>query len=104
MAAELREPGRPTGATARAMSLACPEGAWLRGDAPPPPGSAPPAPYAVCSLSSDESAILDPIAQRNHAAHPHSLLLRSADLVPNPLARDLPLELGEGQQHVESQT
>jgi hypothetical protein len=51
-----------------------------------------------------QSAIFDPIAQRNHAAHPHSLLLRSRDLVPNPLARDLPLELGEGQQHVERQT
>jgi hypothetical protein len=50
-----------------------------------------------------QSAILDPIAQRNHAAHPHPLLLRSGDLVPNPLARDLPLELGEGQQHVQRQ-
>ena len=55
-----------------------------------------------CMIIDDvQSAILDPIAQRNHAAHPHSFLLRSGDLVPNPLARDLPLELREGQQYVE---
>src|SRR5271166_1461438 len=54
-----------------------------------------------CMIIDDvQSPIFDPIAQRNHAAHPHPLLLRSRDLVPNPLARDLPLELGEGQQHV----
>jgi hypothetical protein len=41
--------------------------------------------------------------QRNHAAHPHSLLFRGGDLVPDALARNLPLELGEGQQHVEGQ-
>jgi hypothetical protein len=38
-----------------------------------------------------------------YAAYPHPLLLRSGDLVPDPLARDLPLELGEGQQHIERQ-
>jgi hypothetical protein len=32
---------------------------------------------------------------RRHPAHPHSLLFRGGDLVPDPLARDLPLELGE---------
>jgi len=38
-----------------------------------------------CMIIDDvQSAILDPVAQRNHAAHPHSLLLRSGDLVPNP--------------------
>src|ERR1700679_2141989 len=47
-------------------------------------------------LNGMHSAIRNPIAQRDYAAHPHSLLLRSGDLVPDPLARDLPLELGEG--------
>ena len=32
-----------------------------------------------------QSAIFDPIAQRNHATHPHSLLLQSGDLVPDCL-------------------
>src|ERR1700722_16922810 len=41
-----------------------------------------------------QRAVLDPVAQRDYAAHPHPLLLRSGDLVPDPLARDLPLELG----------
>src|ERR1700733_12341053 len=36
-------------------------------------------------LDDVQGAILDPVAQRNHAAHPHSLLLRSSDLVPDPL-------------------
>ena len=54
-------------------------------------------------LDDVQCAILDPVAQRDYAAHPHPLLLRSGDLVPDPLARDLPLELGEGQQHVEGQ-
>jgi hypothetical protein len=50
-----------------------------------------------------QGAILDPVAQENHAAHPHSLPLRSGDLVPDALPRNLPLELSEGQQHIESQ-
>jgi molybdenum-dependent DNA-binding transcriptional regulator ModE len=41
-----------------------------------------------------QGAVLDPVAQGNHAAHPHSLLFRSGDLVPDPLARDLPFKLG----------
>jgi hypothetical protein len=43
------------------------------------------------------SSILDPVAQRDHAAHPHPLLLGSGDLVPDPL------ELGKGQEHVQGQ-
>src|ERR1700679_995883 len=43
-----------------------------------------------------QCAVLDSVAQGNHAAHPHPLLFRGGDLVPDPLARDLPLELGEG--------
>src|ERR1019366_5029892 len=38
------------------------------------------------------------------AAHPHALGLRRGDLVANALARDLALELGEREQHVERQT
>ena len=49
-----------------------------------------------CMVLDDvQGAILDPVAQRNHAAHPHPLLLRSGDLVSDPLPCDLPLELGE---------
>jgi hypothetical protein len=52
------------------------------------------------SLIDDELTGLDPVAQRHDPAHPYALLLRSGDLVPDPLARDLPLELGEGEEHV----
>src|ERR1700722_5142631 len=48
-----------------------------------------------------QDPVLDPVAQRAYAAHPHPLLLRSSDLVPNPLTSDLPFKLGKGQQHVE---
>ena len=50
-----------------------------------------------------ERAVLDPIAERDHPAHPQALFLRSGDLVADPLARDLAFELGEGEQHVEGQ-
>ena len=49
----------------------------------------------------DELAVLDLIAQRNVAAHPHAAFARGSDLVANALADDLTLELGEGQQNVE---
>src|SRR5271163_3904004 len=45
--------------------------------------------------------VLDPITERNHAAHPDALLLRGGDLVSDPLASDLTLELGEGQEDVQ---
>src|ERR1700722_4149968 len=54
-------------------------------------------------LDDMQRAVLDPVAQRDYAAHPHSLLFRSRDLISDPLARDFPLELGEGQQHVKGQ-
>jgi hypothetical protein len=54
-------------------------------------------------LDDVQGAILDPVAQRDYAAHPHSLLFRSRDLISDPPARDLPPELGEGQQHIEGQ-
>src|SRR5271166_5471516 len=54
-------------------------------------------------LDDMERPVLDPIADRNHAAHPDALLLRGGDLVPDPLAGDLALELGEGEKHIQSQ-
>src|SRR5712672_704433 len=42
-------------------------------------------------------------AERHIAAHPHALFLRCGDLVADAFTRDLPLELGKGQQHVERQ-
>src|ERR1700733_2491504 len=57
-----------------------------------------------CMILDDvQGAFLDPVAQRDHAAHLHPLLFRSGDLIPDPLARDLTLELGEGQEHVKGQ-
>src|SRR3984957_9559929 len=56
-------------------------------------------PHDCCMLLDDmQRPIVDPVAQGYHAAHPHSLLLRSGDFVPDTLARNLPLELGERQQ------
>src|SRR5271156_965360 len=43
-----------------------------------------------------ERPVLDPIAERNDASHPDALPLRGGDLVSDPLASDLALELGEG--------
>jgi hypothetical protein len=43
----------------------------------------------------DEILVLDVIAERHVAAHPHALLLGRGDLVADALAGDLALELGE---------
>ena len=51
----------------------------------------------------DERALARVIAERHIAAHPHALLLRGGDLVADPFAGDLALELGKGQQHIEGQ-
>ena len=51
----------------------------------------------------DEFGVLDVIAERHIAAHPHALCLRRGDLVADALAGDLALELGKGEQHVEGQ-
>src|SRR5271168_5385507 len=60
--------------------------------------------HDCCMILDDaKGAILDPVAQRDYAAHPYSLLLRSRDLISDPFARNLTLELGEGQQHIEDQ-
>jgi hypothetical protein len=54
-------------------------------------------------LVDDEFSVLDVIAERGPAAHPQPFLLRGGDLVADAFARDLALELGKGQQHVERQ-
>jgi hypothetical protein len=51
-----------------------------------------------------ERTILHPVTERDDAAHPESLLLGRGDLVADALARDLPLELGKREQHVERQS
>src|SRR5215472_11817326 len=43
------------------------------------------------------------VPKRWHATHPHALFLGGGDLIAHPLANHLPLELSEGQQHVERQ-
>src|SRR3984957_9419360 len=51
-----------------------------------------------------ERSVLDPVTERNHASHPDALPLRGGDLVPDPLAGDLALELGKGQKYVQGQS
>ena len=58
---------------------------------------------SASSRIDDELAVLDVIAERRLAAHPHALLLGGCDLVANALAGDLTLELGEGQKDIERQ-
>src|SRR5215467_1555465 len=55
------------------------------------------------AVDDDELAVLYPIPERRHAAHPHPLLFRRGDLVADALADDLALELREGQQNIEGQ-
>ena len=55
-------------------------------------------------LDNVQRPVFDPVAERDHPAHPNPLLLRGGDLLTDPLARNLAFELGEGQQHVEGQT
>ena len=43
------------------------------------------------------------LAERDQTTHAHSLLLGSGDLVADPLASHLALELGKGQQDIERQ-
>src|ERR1700730_12956615 len=51
----------------------------------------------------DECTLARVIAERHNTSHPHAFLLRGSDLVADPFAADLPLELGKGQQHIEGQ-
>src|SRR5947209_13205048 len=55
------------------------------------------------AVDDNEFAILYPIAERRHAAHPHPLPFRGGDLVADALANNLALELGERQQHIKGQ-
>src|SRR5258707_4137107 len=54
-------------------------------------------------LVDHQFAVLDLIAEGNHATDPKPLLLGGRDFVSDALAGDLSLELGERQQHVEGQ-
>ena len=61
----------------------------------------------TCSASFStirELAILELVAERHHAADPEPFALGGGDLVADAFGRDLALELGERQQHVEGQT
>ncbi len=51
----------------------------------------------------DELAVLDVVAERRPAAHPHALLAGGGELVADALADHLPLELREGEQDVQGQ-
>src|ERR1700722_7130277 len=51
----------------------------------------------------DELLVAADVAKRYHSAHPQPPALGGADLVADPLAGDLALELGKGQQHIESE-
>ena len=57
-----------------------------------------------CLLLLDQQlAVLQPVAERDIAAHPHALLARGGELVADALADHLALELGEGEQDVQRQ-
>ena len=58
---------------------------------------------AASRLVHDQLAVLDVVAERDEAAHPHALLARGGELVADALADDLALELREGEQDVERQ-
>ena len=52
-------------------------------------------------LVNNEQPVLDAVAERHRAPHPHALRLGLRDLVADPLAGHFTLELGEREQHVE---
>jgi len=54
-----------------------------------------PADERSLALDHDQPAVLDFVAEGRPTAHPHALLARGRELVPDPLADDLALELGE---------
>ena len=56
-------------------------------------------------LNVDYEFSFDSIVAFGHmASHPHALLFRGCDFVPDPFSGDLTLELCEREQHVERQT
>ena len=54
-------------------------------------------------LVDHQLAVVGVVSDGRIAAHPHALLLGGGDLVTDPLPCDLPLELGEGEKHVEGE-
>jgi len=60
-------------------------------------------PYFRLTLDREKPAVLRPVAERRHAAHPHPFLFRGGDLVADALTNDLALELCKGQQNVQGQ-
>ena len=54
-------------------------------------------------LVDHQLAVDDVVAERRNAAHPHALAARRGELVADPLADHLALELGEAEQDVERQ-
>ena len=54
-------------------------------------------------LVDDQLSVLDLVAERRPAAHPHALLAGGRDFVADALADHLALKLGEGQQDIERQ-
>ena len=58
-------------------------------------------PDGVCFVLVDgELAIVERVAERNHAADPQALALGGGDLVADALGGDLAFELSEGQQNI----
>jgi hypothetical protein len=53
-------------------------------------------------LEDGERATVGLVAERYGASHPQPLALRGGDLVTNAFPRDLPLELSEREEHVQS--
>ncbi|WP_428667613.1 hypothetical protein [Reyranella sp.] len=45
----------------------------------------------------DQLAVLDPVAHRHEATHPHAAPARGRDLIADALADHLALELGQGR-------
>ena len=54
-------------------------------------------------LIDDQLPILDVVAERRQAAHPHALLLRRGDLVADSLAGHFPFKLSKGEQDIQGQ-
>src|ERR1051326_950102 len=58
----------------------------------------------LCLIGNNhELLVLGDITQGDRATHPEALLFGSGDLVSDPLADHLPLELGEGEKDVQGQ-
>src|SRR4029077_11752245 len=55
-------------------------------------------------LVDDELLVLGVIAERHRAAGPFALAAGGRDLVPHPLGRQFPLELGKRQENVEGES